>query len=56
MELAAHIKSKPAGDGIAAGAGVVVESALVGTAVVVDDRRAEMEAVAQGSAADATSH
>ena len=56
MELAAHIESKPAGGGIAAGAGVVIEAVLVGTAVVVDDGRAEMEAVTQGCAADGAGH
>jgi len=52
LELAAHIESKPAGSGIAAGAGVVVESVLVRPPVVVDDRRAEMKAVAQRRTAD----
>jgi hypothetical protein len=47
LELAAYIEGKPAGSSIAAGAGVVVESALVGAAVVVNDGRAEVEAVAQ---------
>ena len=56
LELAARVESEAAGRGVAAGAGVVVEAVLVGTAVVVDDRRAEMEAVVQRRSADAANH
>ncbi len=56
LKLAARIEHEPAGCGIAAGAGVVIESALVGAAVVVDDGRAQMIAVAQGRAADAADY
>ena len=56
LELATDIDQEAAGGGVTAGAGVVIESGLVGAAVVVDDRRAEVEAVAQRGAADAALH
>ena len=56
LELAARVESEGAGGGVAAGAGVVVEAVLVGAAVVVDDRRAQMETVAERRSADAARH
>ena len=56
LELAARIKSKPASSSIAAGASVVIEAALIGTAIVVDDSGTEMKAIAQGCAADTADH
>lgn len=56
LEFTAHIENEATGGGVAAGAGVVVKAVFVRATVVVDDRRAQMEAVAQGGAADAASH
>ena len=56
MKLAAHMEQKPAGGCVAADARVVIEAALIRAAVVVDDGRAEMIAIAQRRAADAARH
>ena len=56
LELATHMKQKPACRGVSADARIIIEAVLVRTAVVVDDGRAEMIAVAQRRAADAARH
>ena len=53
VKLATHMDQKPARGSVAADSGVVIEAVLVRTAVVIDDGRAEMIAVAQRRAADA---
>jgi drug/metabolite transporter superfamily protein YnfA len=53
VKLAAHVQQKPAYGRVTADAGVIIEAALVWTTVVVDDRRAEVIAVAERRTADA---
>ncbi len=53
LKLTACIDKKAASGGVSANARVAVESVLVGAAVVVDDRLAEVIAVVERSAADA---
>ena len=52
LKLAARVEQEATGGCVAAGSGVVVESVLVGTAVVVDDGLAEVKAVVERSAGD----
>jgi len=54
--LATHMQQKPARGRVAADARVIIEAALIRTAVVVDDGRAKMIAVAQRCTADAACH